>query len=107
MEIIGDFILKVDDADLIAKANEVQFLVNKMNSDFAEMESIVSRTKSYWIGEAGDLQRTNYESNKESIAKMLNRLKEHPVDLLKISGNYKEAEDTNVQITQTLDTNIF
>ena len=107
MAISGEFILKVTPEELISRAAEVKSLGEKMKGDFAELEQLVEKTRGYWIGEAGELHRQRYTEQKDDIQRMLNRLMEHPDDLLLISGNYSQAESTNVETAQALPNDLF
>lgn len=90
----GTVEIRVSTSELRRQAAEVSRRVQSLATRFSELERTVSGTKSYWIGEAGDLHRQLYAERKDDIETMLRRLREHPVDLLKISGNYEQTEET-------------
>jgi len=101
---VGDVEVKVTPAVLRQKAAEVSDRIGRVQVLFSELESLIRGTRSYWIGEAGDTHRMEYMEQKDNIAEILRRLQLHPVDLLKISGNYIEGEDEvlgNVSLLQT------
>lgn len=107
MSITGSVEVLVTPEVLIEQAEEVRRLGNDMKIHFQEMESIMNKTRNYWIGEAGDIHRQRYEEHKDDIDQMLRRLLEHPDDLLMISGNYSAAEKSNVEAALALPEDII
>lgn len=107
MAITGSVTFKVTPEELISKAQTVQSLGNKIQNDFMKIEDVMNKTSRYWIGEAGEAHRKKYNDQKEDIHRMMIRLLEHPDDLLRISGNYTTAEETNVNTAQGLPSDIF
>lgn len=93
MGAIGEVQVKVTPEVLRDKAQMVTNSITAMERCFDELAGIISRTSYYWIGEAGDQHRKIYNDQKESIAEMMKRLKEHPADLLTISQNYSITEN--------------
>lgn len=77
---------------LDAKAQEVTKEINQMEVLLQNIQKTVSATKHYWIGEAGNIHRAAFQSQKDDIEEMLKRLKEHPEDLRKIAGTYRATE---------------
>lgn len=94
--------VRVSTAELRRQAAEVSRRVESLTARFSELEYTVSGTRGYWIGEAGELHRQLYAERKDDIETMLRRLREHPVDLLKISGNYEQAEQAVAESFETL-----
>jgi len=60
--------------------------------EFDNLNTSISRTKTYWIGEAGDAHRKAYEDQKADIDEILRRLEEHPRDLVSIAQTYTDTE---------------
>ena len=77
---------------LDAKAQEVSNEIDKMEKLFQNIQTTVNATKHYWVGEAGDVHRRAFQSQKDDIENILKRLKEHPVDLRMIAGTFRETE---------------
>ncbi len=102
MGTIGDIHIKVSTEVLNAKADAVLKNVMVMSDCFDELKNIVNRTSYYWIGEAGEQHRLIYNNQQEDIDEMLNRLKEHPRDLLAISQNYSRVEKAILEETSNL-----
>ncbi len=92
MAIAGDVLIKVNSTVLVGKAQSVSDNIKKMQDCFDELERIVNRTSYYWIGEAGDKQRSLYAEQKADVEEMFRRLKEHPADLTAIAQTYEAAE---------------
>lgn len=84
--------VKVSTQELRAAADNVQNNVSTMQRSFDEMNTIVKNTVSYWEGEGGDYFRTNYDSYKDDVLQVLNRLKEQITDLRQMAGIYEETE---------------
>ena len=85
--------LRVTPEQLKIKATETTAEINQMSQAFDELARVVARTSHYWIGEAGNSHRQEYEKEKKEIDEMLRRLKEHPADLLKMANVYETTED--------------
>ncbi len=104
---IGSVQIRVTPQVMRNQAQEVKRLGIEMQNRFKELESIMSRTKNYWIGDAGDVHRKMYNERKSDIATMLKRLKEHPDDLIMIAANYDEAERENVSKSAPLPSDVI
>ena len=104
---IDSVTVKVTPEIFVPQAQEVRRLGNDMKQHFQVLKDTMARTRSYWIGEAGDLHRKLYDEQKEHVDYMLRRLLEHPDNLLAISENYKVAEKTNVASATALDVDII
>ena len=107
MAIIGSVRIKVDTNALKAKADTVTTEISAMEQRFDQLEAIIKKTASYWIGEAGDEHRRLYEEQKDEIDKIMRRLKEHPIDLKTMAGVYEKVETEAVTIGQSLNGNVI
>lgn len=106
--IIGNVELKVTPEQLNIKAGEVEGYVSQMKQHFDAMKILVEKSSAYWIGEAGNLHRKNYEKQIENIDTMIRRLREHPNDLRAIAQTYTNVElRVNETIIQELPGNIL
>lgn len=99
---IGNATIKVSTDVLVTKAQEVTQRINSMSNCFDDLETVIGRTSYYWIGEAGDMHRKLYQEQKEDVAEMMKRLKEHPKDLIAIAQNYSEAEKSVTEVANIL-----
>lgn len=84
--------IRVTPETLRRKADEVSRRIDAVKQLFSELESLVRSTRGYWIGEGGEEHRREYMDRRDDIEEMLRRLRLHPADLLRISGNYVEVE---------------
>ncbi len=98
----GTVEVRVSTAELRRQAAEVSRRVESLTARFSELERTVNSTKGYWLGEAGELHRRFYAERKDDIETMLRRLREHPTDLLRISGNYEQTEEIVAESFNTL-----
>lgn len=102
MAISGQVTLKVTPEQLFTKATETKDNISKLTDTFDTISEIIENTKSYWIGEAGDLHRKLYTDENDKIQEMFARLKEHPADLEQIANNYIGVEKKVAAIAQEL-----
>lgn len=102
MAIQGGVELLVTPEVLNAKANEVERNIRNMKQRFDAMDTLIKKSSSYWIGEAGDMHRQNYESQVSGIEEMLEVLSQHPQDLRAIAQAYTNVELENTSIAQEL-----
>ena len=89
---------------LTAQAVEAKKSIGQIKKSFKELETIINKTKHYWIGEAGDAHRTCYEKKQDDIAEMFKRLDEDVSDLYQIASVYSETE---VQIANDLPSDVI
>lgn len=92
MGFIGQVELLAKPETLNQKAVEVENSVANMRNRFETIRTLVSKSCGYWIGEAGDLHRQNYENQRDNIDAILKRLGEHPGDLRAIAQEYTTVE---------------
>lgn len=95
--------LRVTPEVLERMAGEIEKEIRDISSQFSMIDTDISRTRSFWEGDASDLHKSQYDGLKEDIQEAVNRLKNHPVNLLQMAGLYSETE-TNIQrdVRQTL-----
>lgn len=91
---MADFTFRVKPEELERKSQEFTTLINSINRHFARIEEVSGKTRGYWRGDAGDKDREGYASYQDDINFIVRRLREHPDDLLKMAGIYKQAEQT-------------
>lgn len=98
----SDVTIKVTPEVLNTKAQEVSAAVSQMERLFDSVQATVERTKFYWVGEAGNLNRKLFQEQKEDVREIISRLKEHPVNLQKIAKTYSGTEDTLTEAASRL-----
>lgn len=99
--------IKVQPEVLDAKAQEVTTAIAQMERLFDAALNTVSRTQYYWIGAAGEVHRKAFEDQRDDITAILNRLKEHPVDLQKIANTYRETERALTEAASQLSSDLI
>lgn len=101
---MANLVLRVTPERLKEKAEEFRSVVRDLEKRFARLQSISAKTKGYWHGEAGDCDRSGYASYEADIKFIIQRLYEHPADLLSMAGIYQEAERDVSNINSKLKT---
>ena len=99
--------VKVSGEALKSATQTAQSHINRMAQIFESVEQLVSRSSSYWIGQAGDAHRRAYESRKEEIREALKRLKEHPADLMTMASVYDSAESAAREMAAGLPSDVL
>lgn len=84
--------LKVTPEILAAKSSETANQVKAMRQHMEQLQTLIDKTRAYWIGEAADKHRQMYHDLQEDTEEILNRLGEHPVDLVAIAQRYADVE---------------
>lgn len=94
----------VDTSRMIAKAEAVTSVISDVERTFGELQHIVDKTSSYWVGEAGDYHRKMFRNEKDNIIFILTRLKEHPEDLKLMANNFEVTEHRLTDVNRQLRT---
>lgn len=102
---MADIVLRVTPEELRQKSGEFSTIIGDVEKRFNRVKSIASKTKGYWLGEAGTRDRECFASYESDIQFIIRRLKEHPVDLLEMAGIYSEAEKSVSETNAKLQTN--
>lgn len=85
--------IRVSPQEIITKSEEVSSALARMEESYNLMKAMVVGTASYWEGEAGNSFRNMFQDKQDEMETMLNRLKNHTTNLLKMAGLYEENED--------------
>lgn len=99
---VGAVELKVTPEQLIEKSEVVKNQIRSVRNHFDQLQTLVNKSQGYWIGDAGDLYRKTYKDQEDNVERILNRLAEHPMDLIAIARNYTDMEAQVDQIIQSL-----
>lgn len=102
---MADIVLRVTPEVLQQKSGEFTDIIKQIKAHLDRVESISAKTKSYWQGDAGNRDRESYASYKDDIQFIIRRLEEHPADLLKMAGIYRETEKAVAAANAQLKTN--
>lgn len=98
----ADASILVDTAVMVSKANEVSKAISNMDKSFQEIQTIVSKIGNYWIGEASQHHQKMFYDERDDIASILSRLKEHPEDLKLMAAGYEQTEKELTEANQQL-----
>ncbi|SDZ97413.1 hypothetical protein SAMN05216349_10379 [Oribacterium sp. KHPX15] len=107
MAINGNVEFKVKTEELVAKSSEVTGYINKTKELFENVLELVEHSNYYWVGLAGDHHRKLFTEEKPNIEKILQRLSEHPQDLLQMAGVYDTAEKTTAAANQAISSDLI
>ncbi len=99
--------VKVDTRVLRSTASEVSGLARQLQADFDALQQCVKQTGRYWVGEAGDQYRREFDAEKADTSEILERLNKYPADLLSMAGIYEETEAENIQNSGALPSDIL
>lgn len=99
--------LKVEPNTLRSTASDVSRFTSALDRSFGELQNIVGRTSSYWVGAAGDQYRRDFAEQKTEAEDILRYLKKYPTDLMTMAGIYVEVESSNTQIIGALSSDIL
>lgn len=94
--------IKVSTEVLVRQSEAVSESISRMNRELEELSGLIDRTRGYWMGEAAETCRKKYLEEKESIAETVKHLQDHPINLLKMAGVYKQTEEAAKSISQAL-----
>lgn len=99
--------MKVEPKVLRNTAQQVTGLARSLQNDFSEMQTVVERTRYYWVGAAADRYRKEFASQKQETQELLALLGKYPQDLLSMAQIYEDVESRNTQATQALPSDIL
>ena len=92
---------------LKSRADDARGKISNMQQNFESIADLITETSSYWMGDAGDLFRTVFNSQREEMTTIINRLNEFPDDLLQMAGIYEEGESEASAITEQLPNDVI
>lgn len=92
---------------LVSKAVIVEQKVQKMQEIFEDLDTVVEKTSHYWVGEAADVHRECFISEKPEIEEILKRLMEHSKDLHQMASVYITAEQEVTEILEDLPADVI
>lgn len=103
----SDVMIKVTPEELYAKSQNISSILGKTQQNFQEMEDIINKTESYWIGEAGEAHRQMFRDMMPHIEEITKRITEHVRDLNEIAGVYQETEREIQEIAEQLPSDVI
>ena len=100
-------VLKVTPEELIRMATDVETQLKTIKNQFDQMNSDISRTRSFCEGEASDTHKSQYDALAPEIQKALSRLEKRPTELLKMADLYKSTESAATEAAMTLSEDVI
>ena len=94
--------LRVTPEQLRTQKQVIDSDLYNLRNDINQITNEVTGTSSYWLGEAGNKQRSDYEDSMQKINSMLDRLGTYPTRILQMAGIYEESETINKQTASQL-----
>ncbi len=104
---MADVRLKVTPDELKRHAAELEKQIAGAQRNWNGLCDIVSTSRYYWEGEAGDRGRKLLDEMKEDVQKVFCRLREHPSDLLQIAGIFLDTETKAQNLANTLSDHVI
>ena len=104
---MANIVLRVTPAQLRQKSDEYREIIRSVRTHFETIQELSTKTRGYWIGEAGDRDREGFSSFQDEITYVLGRLEEHPVDLLSMANIYDSTESAVQQKNMELETDLI
>lgn len=99
--------LKVTPEALKTKASEVSDQIRELRNCFNTIEDTVKKSSVYWVGNAGNRARKEFDSQKDDIQVIIKRFSEHPPELLQMAGIYIAAETEIKSNNDSLDADVI
>lgn len=99
--------LKVDTNQMKAKANQVSNEVKQIETQWRNLQNVVKASKGYWQGDASNEHQKYLKEVSDDVEKIIRRMKEHPVDLMKMAGIYVAAENDAKSLSGKLPDNVI
>ena len=107
MAILSGQVLRYDTARLQSAAATLREKIQKAETSYENVMTIVKNTERYWIGEAGNEHRNVFLEERDDIDQILLRLKEHPTDLVAIAGVAEQAAEKTKEIVSQPSVNLI
>ena len=100
-------VLKVTPDILIRTSEDIEKQISDIQNQFHSIETEINRTRLFWEGDACDTHKNSYDSLKDEINEAVQRLKNHPRNLLQMAGLYSETEARLEEVALSLDENVI
>lgn len=99
--------IRVAPAVMRNQAEGIRKTVSKIRGNYEGLKRVAETTSAHWLGDAAQSYRSRVESLDQEMQKVLKRLSEHPVDLLKMADLYDEGEEKAVDAASSLPTDVI
>ena len=99
---MADFRLAVSVDELKRGAAQIESQIANAQRNWQSLCATAETAKHYWEGDAADCRRRLFEESRQEMESVFQRLKNHPLNILKMAGIYDDAEEKSVQMTASL-----
>lgn len=103
----GYGVVKVDSAELKAKAEDAYQKIRQYQETVEQMSSLVSASSSYWGGEAGEMYREVLRLQINTAKELLETYKNYPKELLEYAGIYSEVIAQTESLAESINIEMF
>ena len=100
-------ILKVTPEKLSQASSEFGTAASQVNQITQQMLQIVRSTNSTWQGEASTAYSQKFNSLDEDMQQIYRMINEHSTDLQEMATQYQQAEQANVELSESMKTNVI
>lgn len=100
-------VLKVTPEVLTQMAQDIESRIGNIKNQFAEIDNDITRTLTYWEGDASEVHKKQYDAMKGDIETSVKRLGEQPADLLQMAGIYTKTESELETVVQSLSADVI
>lgn len=104
---MSDITIKVSTDVLVNQADAIRRTTNNTLALFQNIEQIVNNSQSYWEGEAQSKHLAAIRKLSPQYIEISQKICTRTDNLLKMAGLYNESENTSVQDSQSLPSNII
>lgn len=99
---MSDVRIKVDTGKLVKQAGNIKKNIQSFRKEWNALKTAAENTKTYWEGDASNKHGNMLSKTVEEVEEVINRLSEHPDDLLKMANLYVEGEKASEEIAKSL-----
>lgn len=100
-------IIKVTPEKLISASNEFSTSANQVNQLTQQMLDLIRNINSSWQGEASTAYTQKFNSLDEDMQQIFRMITEHATDLNDMAVQYQNAEQANIELSQSMKTNVI
>lgn len=99
--------LQVDPEVLKRKSADITNKIGEIERAFGGIESRINATKGFWTGDSSERYQRYFKDIKPDMEKVIQRLKEHPKDLLEMAGLYEKGESVASEVSMALPVDVI
>jgi len=99
--------LRVTPEQLESTAGSFDTSAGEVSTLTSQMTDMVNSLSSVWTGEAAAAYKAKFDGLNDDIQKMIGFVKEHAQDLKDMAQVYRQAEQSNEEIIQSLSSDVI